>query len=130
MLSNKDLEKINILLEKRLDEKFESKLEPIKVDINNIKSDLKPMKLDIQNIKSDMEPMKLGINNMKAELGPIKEDIKSIKSDMEPMKKDISKINKNLDSVIRYFDSDVTKNTHRISRIEIFLKLPPYDPKF
>ncbi len=71
MKDNELLSAIEDLLDRKLDEKLDSRLKPIETDI-------KEMKTDIRTLKGEMKEVKTDIQTMKTEIYVMKEDIQRI----------------------------------------------------
>lgn len=66
MLTKRDLELISLLLDAKLEAKFESKLSPIHIAIHGIKEDIHGLKADVQGLKADVSSLKnqvISVNN-------------------------------------------------------------------
>ena len=111
MLTQQDLEAIGNLIDKKLDEKFEKELKPIKAELKSLRADMNELKRDVHQLKVD-------VNQLKTDVHELKIDVKHLKRESRNLRMD-------LNLVVKFFDNDITGIRKRVDRLEDYLRLPP-----
>lgn len=105
MLTNKDFEKIRLIVR----EEVQSQLKPAKEDVAQTKRDIITIKQDMSLIKKDMLILK--------------QDVALVKKNLVIVKKDIIQIRKDQKIIVNFFDHEYLELRRRVERIEEHLNL-------
>ena len=95
MLTKEDLLAISQLLDDRL----EKGLQPIKNDIQELKSDVAILKSDVSELKSEVTTLKSDVAELKSEVATLKSDVSELKSDVATLKSDVSDLKQRMSCV-------------------------------
>ena len=109
MLDQNDLKQIGELLEQKLEEKFEQKLEPIRQDIVEIKNDIVEIKKDVVEMKEDIYR--------------VRQAVKRIEEDVKLLTVRVDKIAKMESEDVIAIDNDVGILKRKVAEIENKLTL-------
>ena len=102
MLDNKDLKKLENLLDRKLDEKTASLRHEFKANSDSLR----------QELKSSTDTLR---HDFKSELS----------KELRPIKSDVAAIHREIRTIVNFFDTDYIKLSRRVEKIEQFLNLKP-----
>lgn len=100
MLTKSDLSQIK----KVVDKGVESRIEPLKDDMDILKSNLRVVRMDTSSIKKR---------------------VSSTESSVKTLESDTAKIRKDTGAIVEFFDHEYLELRKRVTRIEEHLGLPP-----
>ncbi len=123
MLDDKDLKKLEKLLDSRikiqvnpLTKELKSRTDSIEQKLESLSSSLNDLESEL---KSEISRLELGITT---KLLTARQDIKL---EMKPLARQLSKISKDTETIVSFFDTEIMSVNQRITRIEEHLTLKP-----
>lgn len=115
MVDREMLSAISGLLDERLEQKFNEKLQPVyerldgfeanmiprferletnvielKIDVDNLKTKVDGLETDVSNLKTDVSGLKTDVSELKADVSNLKADVGELKTDVSELKADVS----------------------------------------
>ncbi len=73
-------------LSNMLDAKLESALQPIKDDIQMLKTEVQSIKADVQTLKTEVQTLKADVQTLKTEIQTLKTEVQTLKADVQSLK--------------------------------------------
>ncbi len=69
---------------------MDEKLQPVKVNIRELKEDAGVLKQDVSGLKEDVGVLKQDVSDLKEDVGVLKQDVSGLKEDVGVLKQDVS----------------------------------------
>ena len=76
-------------LSNMLDAKLESALQPIKDDIQMLKTEVQSIKADVQTLKTEVQTLKADVQTLKTEVQTLKAEVQTLKTEVQTLKEDV-----------------------------------------
>lgn len=86
MTDNELLLAMSNMLDMKLEEKLEEKLQPIREDMQELKEDVAVLKEEVHVLKEDVGVLKKEVHVLKKDVGVLKEDVEVLKEEMHVMR--------------------------------------------
>ena len=110
MLDNKDLKKLENLLDRKLDEKTASLRHEFKANSDSLRQEFK------SDLKANSDSLR---QELKSSTDTLRHDFKSeLSKELRPIKSDVAAIHREIRTIVNFFDTDYIKLSRRVEKIE------------
>ena len=110
MVDREMLSAISGLLDEKLEQKFDEKLQPVydrldgletnviprldglETDVGGLKADVQDLKMDVGDLKTDVGDLKTDVGDLKTDVGGLKADVQDLKMDVGDLKTDVGSL--------------------------------------
>ena len=101
MVDREMISAISGLMDEKLEQKFDEKLQPLynRLDgleanviprLDSLETDVKDLKTDIGGLRTDVEDIKTDVEGLKTDVGGLKTDVKGLKANVEGLETDVN----------------------------------------
>ena len=117
MVDREMLSAISGLLDEKLEQKFDEKLQPVydrldgletnviprldglETDVGGLKADVQDLKMDVGDLKTDVGDLKTDVGDLKTDVGDLKTDVGGLKADVQDLKMDVGDLKTDVGSL-------------------------------
>ncbi len=78
---------------------FETKMEPIRQDIHELKADVQGLKADVETLKTDIQGLKVDVETLKTDVQGLKVDVETLKTDVQELKVGYTSLDKQVSTL-------------------------------
>ena len=93
-----------------LSDMMDVKLQPLKNDVQELKSEVKTLKDDVQELKSEVKTLKSEVQTLKDDVQTLKDDVQELKSEVQTLEGNMQNTEQKLCSIELTLENETNRN--------------------